>query len=129
MTRASSGPRSPARDSDGGAITVEHPELPALVPQDGRFEGQIAVVSDTRIEGAVQGSLRGPGTLHLGETAHIEGVIDCEILESRGRIVGPVKARSRARLAAGTHLEGDVEAPAIEVDDDAVWNGRARIGQ
>jgi len=114
---------------DGGAVAVEHPEMPALVPENGRFEGQIAVVSDTRIDGAVQGSLRGPGTLHLGETAHIEGVIDCESLVSKGRIIGPVTAHSRARLAAGTHLEGDVEAPSIEVDDDAVWNGRARIGQ
>ena len=114
---------------DGGAVDVEHTEMPALVPEAGRFEGQIAVVGDTRIEGAVQGSLRGPGTLHLGQSAHVEGVIDCEILESAGRIVGPVTARARARLAAGTHLEGDLDAPTIEVDDEAIWNGRARVGQ
>ena len=101
---------------------------PPLVPEAGLFEGQVAVVGETKIAGAVIGALRGPGELHLEETATIEGPIDCEALESAGRIVGSVQVRRRARLAAGTHLEGDLAAPVVEVDDDAVWIGTARIG-
>ena len=32
----------------------------ALVPAGGVFEGQVAVVAETRVEGVVRGSLRGP---------------------------------------------------------------------
>lgn len=118
----SSGDRSQTT-ADGSSA-----ELPALVPRDGRFEGQIAIVGQTLIEGAVQGSLRGPGTLRLGSGAHIEGLIDCEKMDCRGRIIGPVTATRYVRLGPGTYFEGDLEAPAVEVDDDAIWTGHAKVG-
>ena len=116
------------RDRAPESAATRHADGPPLVPSEGLFEGQVAVVGDTRIAGAVIGTLRGPGTLRLDPTATIEGPIDCQALESAGRIVGTVQVRDRARLGAGTHLEGDLEAPVLEVDDDAVWNGKARIG-
>ncbi len=119
-------PSHPARQE---SAATHHADGPPLVPEEGLFEGQIAVVGHTRIAGAVIGTLRGPGTLHLEPTAVIEGPIDCDTLESAGRIVGTVQARSRARLGPGTHFEGDLEAPVLEVDDDAIWNGEARIGR
>ena len=117
--------RTPTLES----AATNHADGPALVPANGLFEGQIAVVGETRIAGAVIGSLRGPGTLRLEASATIEGPIDCEALESAGRIVGSVQVRAHARLGAGTHFDGDLEAPVLEVDDDAVWNGSARIGR
>ncbi len=111
------------------SAATNHADGPALVPADGLFEGQIAVVGETRIAGAVLGSLRGPGTLRLEATATIEGPVECDALESAGRIVGSVHVRKSARLAAGTHFEGDLEAPVLEVADDAIWNGTARIGR
>ena len=117
---------SPERAAESAATA--HADGPPLVPSDGLFEGQVAVVGETRIAGAVIGSLRGPGKLRLEPTAAIEGPIDCEILESAGRIVGSVRVSGRARLVAGNHLEGDLDAPVLEVDDDAVWTGKARIG-
>jgi cytoskeletal protein CcmA (bactofilin family) len=111
------------------SAATNHADGPALVPADGLFEGQIAVVGETRISGAVIGSLRGPGTLRLDHTATIEGPVECEALESAGRIIGPVRVRKTARLAAGTHFEGDLEAPVLEVDDEAIWTGTARVGR
>lgn len=117
-----------ATHGTGNASGVEHPATPALVPRDGLWEGQVAVVGRTLIEGAVSGSLRGPGELVLGRNSRIEGVVDCDVVFSQGRIIGPVIAHSRAHLAAGTRFEGDLEAPVLELDDDTIWNGIARIG-
>ncbi len=117
-----------ARTGPAESAATNHDGGPPLVPQDGLFEGQVAVVGDTRIAGAVIGFLRGPGTLHLEPTAVIEGPIDCAALESQGRIVGTVHARRRAHLGPGSHFEGDLEAPVLEVDEDALWHGKARIG-
>ncbi len=99
----------------------------ALVPRAGFFEGQIAVVGETRIDGIVLGSLQGPGDLILGSHARVEGRIECESVSSRGAIVGPVVARKRAHLGDGARFEGDLVAPAIEVDGDVIWNGKARV--
>lgn len=117
------GARSPLESA-----ATNHADGPALVPEDGVFEGQVAIVGETRIAGTVIGRLGGPGALHLSPSASIQGPIDCEVLESAGRIVGTVRARRLARLGSSAHFEGDLEAPALEVDDDAVWVGNARIG-
>ena len=126
--------KSSERISDGGAVAVEHAEMPALVPENGRFEGQIAVVGETRIEGAVQGSLRGPGTLHLGESAHVEGIIDCadrvrkiihfdfvyssacpcaselseHAREKRNLLAIPHSQRSKARISVEVHPDKEI---------------------
>ncbi|HIF94637.1 MAG: polymer-forming cytoskeletal protein [Myxococcales bacterium] len=101
----------------------------ALVPEGGLFEGQVAVVGQTRVEGRIRGSLQGPGTLVLGPQSKIEGRIECEALSSRGAIVGPVVARKHAHFGDGARLEGDLRALAVEVDGDVIWNGTARVGR
>ena len=101
----------------------------ALVPRGGSFDGQVAIVGPTRIEGHVRGSLRGPGELYVGSAARVEGRVECEALQSDGEIVGPVAVRTRARFGAGARLDGDLQAPVVAFDEDAVWNGRALIGE
>lgn len=105
-----------------------NPEF-ALVPEGGLFEGQVAVVGQTRVEGTIRGSLRGPGSLILGPQSKVEGRIECEVLSSRGEIVGPVVARKHAHFGDGARFEGDLRAPAVEVDGDVIWNGTARVGR
>jgi len=118
----------PSNRETAAVDPVAEGSTPPLVPANGHFEGQVAVVGDTRIAGSVQGSLRGPGHLTIDPGAHVDGVIDCDSLTAAGRITGPIQARRHVQLSAGTHLEGDIDAPSINMADDAVWNGKARIG-
>jgi cytoskeletal protein CcmA (bactofilin family) len=123
--RAASGPGGERL----GAAVGQREDAPPLVPRDGFFEGQVAVVGDTRIEGSVQGSLRGPGRLVLSPGARVEGIVECDRVDVEGQMIGPIRAGRLARFGPGAEIEGDVEAPAIEMADDATWNGRARIGR
>ncbi len=99
-----------------------------LVPRGGSFEGQVAIVGPTRIEGSVRGSLRGPGELFVGSAARVEGRIECEAITCEGEILGPVAVRTKARFGPGSRLDGDLQAPVVVFDEDAIWNGRAEIG-
>ena len=101
----------------------------ALVPSEGFFEGQVAILGATRLEGTVRGSLRGPGELIVGRRARVEGVIECGVVSSWGEIVGPVVVGERARFADGARFEGDLEAPIVEIEGDVIWNGNARVGK
>ena len=108
----------------------EHVEESApLVPPHGLFEGQVVVVGETVIAGTVHGSLRGPGQLKLVQGAQVTGEIECEVVECHGTITGPVTAHQRAYLGAGTHLEGDLATPTIQIEDEAIWNGSAQVGR
>ena len=99
-----------------------------LIPREGFFEGQVAILGRTRVEGTVRGSLRGPGELVLGPEARVEGFVECDVLSCRGVIVGPVIARVRAHFGDGAHFEGDLESPTVKIDGDAVWIGVAHVG-
>ena len=99
-----------------------------LVPREGFFEGMVAILGRTRVEGTIRGSLRGPGELVLGPEARVEGIVECDLVSSRGVIIGPVVARIGAHFGDGAHLEGDLDAPTVEVEGDVVWNGVARVG-
>jgi len=118
---------SQGRTSTPTPITRDSRREFTLVPRAGFFEGQVAVVGETRIEGTVLGSLQGPGHLALGHQARVEGRVECETVSSHGTIVGPIVARKRVHLGEGARFEGDLVAPAIEVDGDVVWNGKARV--
>lgn len=107
-------------------IVAEGP--PALVPAGGSFEGQVALVGDTRIEGHVKGSVRGRGQVLIGAAARVDGPLECDALDCRGAIRGPIRASERVRLRAGARIDGDVETPALEVSDSVVWNGHAKVG-
>ncbi len=100
----------------------------ALIPREGLFEGQVAIHGQTRVEGTVRGNLRGSGELVLGREARVEGRVECDVVSSQGEIIGPVIARIRAHFADGARLEGDLDAPSVEIEGDVVWNGVARVG-
>jgi len=117
---------STVREGEGRSASASTADF-ALVPEAGFFEGQIAVVGETRIDGTVLGSLQGPGDLVLGTNAKVEGRIECETVSSQGEVVGPIVARKHAHLGDGARFEGDLVAPAVEVDGDVVWNGKARV--
>lgn len=122
-------PHDVVAESGAGLTAAPKPdETFALIPLGGSFEGQVAIVGPTRIEGHVRGSVRGAGELRLGNRARVEGRVECEALESEGEIVGPVVVRTRARFGAGARLDGDLRAPAMSFDEDAILNGRAHIG-
>ncbi len=100
----------------------------ALVPEGGVFEGQVALVGETRIDGWIRGRVRGEGRLLLGPTGRIDGVVECDEVDSEGVVQGPIHALHRLRLGPAARVEGAVEAPSIEVCPTAVWNGTARVG-
>ncbi|MFO0689542.1 MAG: polymer-forming cytoskeletal protein [Myxococcota bacterium] len=118
----------PAEENIAGRGDLPLAADDVLVPAGGAFEGQVAITGPTRIEGSVRGSLRGAGDLIVGEKGRIEGRVECESLENAGEIVGPVVVRTRARLAPGARLDGDLRAPIVAFDESAIWNGRALVG-
>jgi cytoskeletal protein CcmA (bactofilin family) len=137
MTRADADDRDPSLVRKPESVSknasdmprMVAPAIPPLVPSGGIFEGEVAVLGDTRIEGRVVGSLRGPGRIVLGPEAKIEGELECDEVDSEGAIRGPIDAHHRVRLRAGARLDGDIQSPSVEVADSAVWNGTARVGE
>src|SRR5438105_902625 len=86
--------------------TPRKPVAMSLIAENVSIAGDIATDGEIQLDGAVRGDLR-VGRLSIGETGQVEGAIEAEAVEVRGRVVGLVTARS-VKLHASAQVEGDI---------------------
>jgi len=118
-----------ATKSDGGeAARPLKPIAMSLIAENVSVAGDVASDGDIQLDGAVRGDLH-VGHLSIGETGQVEGAIEAEAVEIRGRVTGTISARS-VRLFATARVEGDISHEQLAIDAGALFSGRSvRLGQ
>lgn len=92
-----------------------------------RLEGTLEVTGTVRIEGEVKGEVRSKGQLILGETAHIEGEIECAFLSVAGRVNGNVRCTDRLEILRSGVVEGDVHTPSLGIEPGGILEGHCHM--
>jgi cytoskeletal protein CcmA (bactofilin family) len=100
----------------------------SLIAENVSVAGDLASDGDVQLDGALRGDLK-VEHLSLGETGQVEGAIEAETVEIRGRVVGTISARV-VRLFATAQVEGDITHAQLAIDAGAQFSGRSvRLGQ
>lgn len=114
--------------ADGAETPARKPIAMSLIAQNVSLFGDIASDGDIQLDGAVRGDVR-VGHLSIGETGQVEGAIEAEAVEIRGRVAGTISARS-VRLYATACVEGDITHAQLTIEPGAQFSGRSvRLGQ
>ena len=100
----------------------------ALLSQGVSIRGVVKFPNELRIDGQVEGTIDSVGTLTLGEHALIRGEIRTKSVKIRGTVEGNIFVTERCELQAGCTLLGDIDAPRLMVDENAIFIGSARVG-
>jgi cytoskeletal protein CcmA (bactofilin family) len=95
----------------------------SLISQDFTLEGGVAGEGELHVDGVIRGDVR-IGRLTLGDTGRIEGSIEAEIVDIRGRVVGAITA-SQVRLYSSAHVDGDITHEQLSVETGAFFQGRS----
>lgn len=82
-----------------------------------------------RIEGTVQGSVRAGKAVVVGKDGVVDGNIETQDAVISGRVKGTLVAESRLELQATCHLEGEVRARRMQLEEGAVLNGTVSMGE
>ena len=85
-------------------------------------EGNVSGQGDLVLEGTVHGDVK-VTHLTVGEAGNIEGKVEAETIEIRGRVVGSIKG-SQIKLNATAYVEGDITHEQISIDVGAYFQGR-----
>ncbi len=109
-----------ASDFSGGARKARG--VPSLLGPDLVVEGRLSGAGDVHVDGRIIGEVR-LGRLTLGETGFIEGSIEAEHVDIRGRVVGTIQALS-VRIAASAHVEADITHQQLSMEAGAFFQGR-----
>jgi len=87
------------------------------------FEGNITIGEGvTRIDGEVQGNVKGEGGLLVGENGVIRGDVEVKKLILYGQVFGNIKAEE-VELYSGSMVKGNIKAKFIYIERGASING------
>ncbi len=99
------------------------PKMASLIADDITIEGNVIGEGELHIDGIVRGDVR-VARLSVGETGHIEGSIQAEVVEARGRVVGSITAK-QVRLMGTCYVDGDVTHEQLTMETGAFFQGRS----
>lgn len=109
----------PAAAADGGGTSVIAPGMKVV--------GDVETSGILKIEGTVQGSIKGARQVMLGRSGVIQGDVQAEEVILGGRVVGTVTATERVEIQANSVIEGDVHTRSIVVFEGGLLNGNVRM--
>jgi cytoskeletal protein CcmA (bactofilin family) len=94
-----------------------------------RVIGDIESNGVIKVEGVIEGSVRGARQLLLGKTGMIHGDIHAIDAVLGGQVVGTVVATERVEIQGTSSVEGDIHTKSIVVFEGGMINGTVRMGE
>ncbi|MFN8668220.1 MAG: polymer-forming cytoskeletal protein [Gemmatimonadaceae bacterium] len=94
-----------------------------------RVIGDIESNGTIKVEGVVEGSVRGARQLLLGKSGTIHGDVHAVEAVLGGSVVGNVLATERVEIQGSSSVEGDILTKSMVVYEGGVINGSVRMGE
>ena len=124
---------SPGQSSAPQAVAAPAAPAPAPAPaaparaasvlaRDLVFDGNISGDGELTIDGQVKGDIR-VGRLIVGDSGSVEGTVQAENVEVRGRVVGAVNGQ-QVRLLSTAYVDGDINHEQLAIEVGAYFQGR-----
>src|ERR1700682_62853 len=92
------------------------------------FKGVVSFDGTARVDGRVEGEIHTTGTLIVGESAVIEGIVSVGILMDSGKINGNITAIEKIHILKPGVLVGDIRTPVIAIEEGSRFHGMCDMG-
>lgn len=94
-----------------------------------RIVGDVESSGVIKVEGSIEGSIRGARQFLLGKSGSIHGDIYAADAVLGGTVVGTVVASDRVEIQGTSTVEGDIHTKSIVVFEGGIINGAVRMGE
>ena len=116
-------PTATSSRTEASEPAARKPIACSLIAENVSLTGDLVSDGDVQLDGAVRGDLR-VAHLSIGETGQVEGAIEADAVEIRGRVAGTITAKS-VRLYASARVDGDLTHVQLAIDAGAQFAGRS----
>lgn len=128
MFSKSNKPASPAAKVEAAPIqpadnSRRGPKIASLIAQDLVIDGDLSGEIELHVDGSIRGDVK-VQRLTIGETGSIEGSVEAEVVDCRGRVIGAISAQ-QVRLYGAAHVEGDITHEQLTMETGAYFQGRS----
>ena len=93
------------------------------------FKGKANVAGTMRIEGKADGEIESSEAIVVGKTGNVQANLNTRRAVLSGRFNGKIQATDRVEMQSGSHVEADVHAKNMVMEDGVQYSGNCRIGQ
>jgi cytoskeletal protein CcmA (bactofilin family) len=107
--------------TDAGAMSV--------IANGMRIMGDVESNGIIKVEGIIEGAVRGARQLLLGRSGVVHGDIHAGDAVLGGKVVGAVIASERVEIQGTASVEGDIHTKSIVVFEGGSINGSVRMGE
>ena len=91
------------------------------------LRGTLMVVGTLRIDGEFDGDVLNCERLEIGEHGVMRADIEVKTAEVFGKVQGSIRALGVVELKSGAHVEGDVAAGSVIMEQGVFFNGRCTM--
>ncbi len=89
--------------------------------------GDVKTKNDIRIDGMIKGKILTSGRLVVGNTAKIEGDVECGNIDVMGVVLGNITASGTVSLKAPARVMGNIVSAVLAVEPGVLFNGNCQM--
>lgn len=98
-----------------------------VLGSDVEIKGNIKFTGELTFEGKLDGEVQTDGTLHLGDSAVVNGNITAQSVVVRGKINGNITAKDKIEIKGKTELFGDIRATKLAIEEGVTFVGKTEV--
>jgi cytoskeletal protein CcmA (bactofilin family) len=98
-----------------------------ILNSDVEIKGNLKFAGELTFEGKLDGEINSDGTLHLGDSAVVNGNINASNVVVRGKINGNIIAKEKIDIKAKTELFGDIRATRLAIEEGVTFVGKTEV--
>lgn len=102
-------------------------DLTAFVDEGSEIEGRCSFRGTAMLNGRFSGEISTMDTLIIGEKGVVNATVRAGTIVVSGELSGDIVATHRLELRPTARVSGEIETPALVVDEGAVIEGRCRM--
>jgi len=100
----------------------DHHSIQNIIAKGTKIVGDFFSEGDLRIDGTIEGNIKTPGKVVVGNEGEIIGTLECSNAYFEGKLSGSLKLTETLTLKQSAHIEGDVVTQKLAVEPGATFN-------
>ena len=98
-----------------------------ILTSDVEIKGNLKFAGELTFEGKLEGEISSDGTLHLGDSALVNGNINVTSVIVRGKVNGNISAKEKIELKTKAELFGDIRASKLVIEEGVTFVGKTEV--
>jgi len=119
--------KTPQPTRKTGASPAVGSENRTVIARPTRIEGRVLGSGEVLVDGTIKGIIDSDGKVRVAEQGRVEADVHARLVAVAGTVTGNITADERIILEPTAHVDGNITAPRILIEDGAIFKGQVNM--